>query len=67
MTLPALTASVLIANTAGLIAYDVWVKVRQPDGKATISWVLLTAAKHFPIIAAAGGLLVGHLWWQNCP
>lgn len=66
MTLTTATGTVIIVNVFLLIAWDLYVKVREPDGSATISWVLLTAAKHFPIIAAAGGMLLAHLFWQNC-
>lgn len=66
MTLAQTTGAVLLANVVVLIAWDVYVKKKQPDGNATISWVTLTAAKHFPIIAAALGLVLGHLLWQNC-
>lgn len=66
MTLSNLTAVTLIINVAVLIVYDIYVKVRQPDGEATISWVTLQAAKHAPILAVALGTLVGHLFWQNC-
>lgn len=67
MNLAHLTAGILITNAAGLIAYDIWVKIRQPDGNATISWVALTAAKHAPIVAGAIFLVLGHVFWQNCP
>lgn len=66
MTLSNLTAVILLVNVVFLIAYDVWVKLKQLDGKATISWVTLTTVKHVPIIAVAIGIVIGHLFWQNC-
>lgn len=66
MSLEQMTGCVLIVNVFALIGWDIYVKKKQPDGNATISWVTLTAAKHFPIIAAALGLVLGHLLWQNC-
>lgn len=66
MTLSEITGWLLIANVVFLIAWDVYVKVRQPDGNATISWLVLTAAKHAPIVAIALGIVIGHLFWQNC-
>lgn len=67
MNLAHLTAAVIIADSLVLIGYDVWVKLKQPDGNATISWVTLTAAKRAPMFAVAAGILTGHLFWQNCP
>lgn len=61
-----LTASILVLNVFFLISYDIVARVTQSDEKATISWVVLQAAKHFPIIAVATGILIGHLFWQNC-
>lgn len=66
MNLPDLTASIVVAVTVALIGYDVWVKHRQPDGGATISWVVLTSSKRWPVIAFAFGFLMGHLFFQNC-
>lgn len=66
MTLSQTTGAVLLVNVLALVAWDVYVKVKRPDGSATISWVTLTACKHFPIIAAGLGLVLGHLLWQNC-
>lgn len=34
--------------------------------KHTISAVLLTLAKDYPIIPFALGVCAGHLFWQNC-
>lgn len=61
-----LTATILVLNVFFLIYYDIIARITQTDEKATISWVVLQAAKHFPIIAVATGILVGHLFWPNC-
>lgn len=66
MSLENITAIVLIVTTFSLIFYDIWVKIRQKDGYATISWIVLTTAKSYPIIAFGAGILCGHLFWQNC-
>lgn len=66
MTLADLTASIIIIVTVGLLAYDVWVKAKDPTGDSTISWVVLTSSKRWPVIAFAFGFLMGHLFFQNC-
>lgn len=67
-----ITVTILAVVIAGLIIYDVWVwfKTRKdPKGDATISKLLLNAAKKYPIVAvvfgAAIGVLAGHLWWPQ--
>lgn len=64
------TWGVLAVATTGLIAYDFYVAfgVKPEDGggyEATISARMLESAKKRPIIAFAGGVLVGHLWWNQ--
>ena len=66
MNLPDLTAAVIAGATALLIAYDVWVKLKDPTGDSTISWVVLTSSKKWPVIAFAFGFLMAHLFFQNC-
>lgn len=66
MSLSTITGWLIILNVVVMISWDIYVKVKQPDGEATISWVILIAAKHAPIVALAFGLLMGHLFWQNC-
>lgn len=67
MSLQTLTAVVILVNAVLLIAYDVWVKVKDPTGNSTISWVLLSQSKHFPIICGALFFLMGHIFAPNCP
>jgi hypothetical protein len=55
-----------MVTTFVLIFFDIFVKIKQKDGDATISWIILTTAKSYPIIAFGAGLLCGHLFWQNC-
>jgi len=66
MDLATVTSIVIAAVAVLLIAYDVWVKYKQPDGNATISWVLLTSSKRWPVIAFALGFLFGHILAPNC-
>jgi hypothetical protein len=66
MSLESVTAIILLVVTFTLIFYDIYAKIKVKDGTATISWVILTAAKSYPILAFAAGLLCGHLFWQNC-
>jgi hypothetical protein len=66
MDLATVTSIVIAAVAVLLIAYDVWVKYKQPDGNATISWVVLSSSKRWPVIAFAFGFLMGHLFFQNC-
>jgi hypothetical protein len=62
-----LTVIVICATVVALIAYDVYIKVKEPDGNATISWVLLQAAKRVPLLAFAFGVIFGHIFFPNCP
>ena len=66
MTYTHITGLVIAAVTVLLIAYDIWVKVKQPDGNATISWVLLQLCKSWPILAFALGMVFGHILAPNC-
>lgn len=51
------TALVLVG-----IVYDVW--IYQTHGSAsTISWTVWCAAKEYPVIPFAMGILCGHLFW----
>lgn len=67
MSNTAITAQFIVAITVIAVAYDVWIKLRQPDGDATISWVMRTASKRWMIVGVAWGVLTGHLFWPNCP
>jgi hypothetical protein len=66
VTLPDITALLVASVTVLLIAYDVWVRIKDPTGDATISWVFLQAAKKWPTLAFALGFLIGHVLMQNC-
>jgi hypothetical protein len=60
-----LSLIVVAAVAVLLIAFDVWVVIAK-GVKATISWQLLQAAKAWPILPFAFGVLFGHLFWENC-
>lgn len=66
LTLVDVTSIIIGSVTALLIAYDVWVAYKDPTKDATISWVLLSSSKKWPVIAFAFGFLMGHLFFQNC-
>lgn len=65
-----LTVVVVLGTIAAIGTYDVWVwkKSRGPND-ATISKLLLNAAKKYPIVAVAFGIaigvLLGHLFWPQ--
>lgn len=61
-----LTLTVIATTVTLLVGYDVVIKIREPSGNATISWVMLQLAKTYPVIAFALGIVFGHLFWQNC-
>lgn len=65
--LEVITCVLLGAVVVILSLWDIYVRVKQPDGKATISWIARVSAKKWPIIACAVGVLIGHFWWPNCP
>ncbi len=44
--------------------YDIWMLWRR-GYEATISWVLLTWSRKYPIIAFMLGVLAGHIFWPN--
>lgn len=63
-----LTILVLCFVIGLLVGYDLWVW-RKGGGDATISKILLNAAKKYPIVAVAFGIaigvLLGHLFWPQ--
>lgn len=59
-----LSLIVVAAVAVLLIAFDVWIVIAK-GVKATISWQMLQAAKDYPIIPFALGVLFGHLFWVN--
>lgn len=70
MNYKALTIAVILGSAVAIAAYDFWVAwcVAEEDGggyQATISCILLDAAKYAPIIALAFGVLMGHLFWPQ--
>lgn len=66
MTLQDTTGLVIVAVGVILIAYDVWAKWKDPTGDSTISWVVLTESKKWPVVAFGFGFLMGHMFFQNC-
>lgn len=64
MTPKQITVTVIVATTAIIIGYDCYaVLVGGID--ATVSEIIWTNAKEYPIIAFGAGLLCGHLFWQT--
>lgn len=57
-----ITIGILIAVTAALIAWDIYVVV-DPEPRDTISEVLFHYDRRFPIIRFAAGVLCGHWFW----
>jgi hypothetical protein len=57
------TQIILVAVTFGLIGYDIYVAVKQPN--ATISAVIKEVALKAPMIPFAFGVLVGHFFWPQ--
>jgi hypothetical protein len=54
----------IVAATAALIGWDIVVATNNETGD-TISEVLLDASRKRPIIAAALGIVIGHLFWPQ--
>lgn len=65
-----LTLTVSLAILAVIVIYDVWTLLRRGYA-TTISWNLYLLSLRFPIIPAAIGVVIGHLFWPNragnCP
>jgi hypothetical protein len=67
VTLETVTVCVIVATDLVVATYDVFALVRG-GYKATISYVLLKAARNYPLIPFAFGVLIGHLFWfQGTP
>jgi hypothetical protein len=66
MNLADWTAAIIVVVAVLLIAWDVYAMVKDKSRDSTISWVMLTASKKWPVIAFAFGFLCGHLFFQNC-
>ncbi len=64
----AFALAVTLGTSALVAAYDVWT-YRRRGYETTISYMLLTAARSRPIVAAliglAVGILFGHLFWPQ--
>jgi hypothetical protein len=56
-----MTVWVVAATTAILIVYDVWTGVKN-GSDTTISWVMLSLSKKYPIIPFSFGVLMGHIF-----
>jgi NAD kinase len=59
-----LTIAFMIIITAIIIVFDIYVAVVGGDGD-TISAVLLTYSKEYPVISFAIGFICGHIFWPN--
>lgn len=55
-----------VAVIAVITVYDVWT-IGWRGYRTTISWMFKVQSRRFPIIAFLGGLVSGHLWWDNTP
>jgi hypothetical protein len=66
----AFTLGITLLTVAVIAAYDVWTYA-QRGYQTTISYMLLSAARERPIVAALIGLVVGilfgHLFWPQQP
>lgn len=59
-----ITLGVMAFATAALIGWDIVVAANREKGD-TISEILLRSSRTVPIIAAAWGILTGHLFWPQ--
>lgn len=63
------TVIVIVLAILGLIAWDIYAVIKGGN-KATISYIIATTAKRWPLIAFVFGLLMGHFFFpvdSNCP
>jgi len=58
------TLFVMAAATIGLVSWDIVVASNKERGD-TISEILLHSSQRVPILAAAWGILTGHLFWPQ--
>jgi hypothetical protein len=63
MNYQAITGFVIISSVVLLSVYDSYA-YRQGGTTATISYQVLQAGYHWPIIAVAVGALIGHFFWR---
>ena len=59
-----ITLGVMAAASAALIGWDIVVAANKQRGD-TISEILLRSSRRVPIVAAAWGILTGHLFWPQ--
>lgn len=59
-----ITLGVMGAAAAALIGWDIVAAANKQKGD-TISEILLRSSKRVPIVAAAWGILTGHLFWPQ--
>lgn len=57
------TVGIIVGVIVLLIGWDCYAVWRAGE-EATISAIIQHAAHQWPIIGAAGGLLIGHFFWQ---
>lgn len=62
MLAPTILAIALVAILAMAGLWDIYAKARG-DGFASVSSVISSWGKQFPIFAVAIGVLIGHLFW----
>ena len=58
------TVGLLIAVTAGLIGWDIYVAANEPRGD-TISEIILATSRIYSSLPVALGVVVGHLLWPS--
>lgn len=59
-----MTAAVIVFTIFALITYDIIAVVRG-GFENTISWLIFSSAKLYPIIPFAAGVLCGHFFWSQ--
>ncbi len=65
VTTRTITVLILVAVVALLIGWDIYAAVHVAHGQATISDVVLQAAKAHPVLPFCLGVVAGHLLWSQ--
>jgi hypothetical protein len=58
-----ITKSVIYGAIVGLLIYDIYAAMTGIEN--TISRVLLSEAKDYPVVAFGIGFVMGHIFWPN--
>jgi hypothetical protein len=59
------TITILVLAVIFLALYDIYALIRYGNS-ATISYIIYTNSKKYPIIAFAMGVIAGHFFWGQC-